>query len=127
MIAMLNQLWVPFMSLEAPGHPSRLSTPAFRLPDAPRKMKESQVQLEEVKEHQEPSDASRPRTARLVIKKMVLENFKSYAGKREIGPFHKVQSAIPRQMPRSPAIWRTVGRPANRSTKARVLPSPRIL
>lgn len=28
---------------------------------------------------------------RLVISKMVLINFKSYAGKIEIGPFHKVQ------------------------------------
>lgn len=27
---------------------------------------------------------------RLFIKKMVLENFKSYAGKKHIGPFHKV-------------------------------------
>jgi hypothetical protein len=28
--------------------------------------------------------------ARLMIKKMVLENFKSYAGAKEIGPLHKV-------------------------------------
>lgn len=27
---------------------------------------------------------------RLVIKEMVLENFKSYAGKQKVGPFHKV-------------------------------------
>jgi len=27
---------------------------------------------------------------RLVIEKIVMENFKSYAGVREIGPFHKV-------------------------------------
>jgi structural maintenance of chromosome 4 len=27
---------------------------------------------------------------RLFIKKMVLENFKSYAGQQHIGPFHKV-------------------------------------
>ena len=32
-------------------------------------------------------DVQRPR---LVIHKMVLNNFKSYAGKIEIGPFHKV-------------------------------------
>jgi hypothetical protein len=31
-------------------------------------------------------------TQRLIIKKMVLENFKSYAGTVEIGPFHKVCS-----------------------------------
>ena len=29
-------------------------------------------------------------TPRLVIHKMVLNNFKSYAGRVEIGPFHKV-------------------------------------
>lgn len=29
-------------------------------------------------------------TQRLIIKKMMLENFKSYAGEVEIGPFHKV-------------------------------------
>jgi hypothetical protein len=28
---------------------------------------------------------------RLVIKKMVLENFKSYAGAQHVGPFHKVR------------------------------------
>lgn len=27
---------------------------------------------------------------RLIIEKIVVENFKSYAGKQEIGPFHKV-------------------------------------
>jgi len=27
---------------------------------------------------------------RLAIKKMVLENFKSYAGAQHVGPFHKV-------------------------------------
>jgi len=27
---------------------------------------------------------------RLIVKKITLENFKSYAGKTEIGPFHKV-------------------------------------
>lgn len=29
-------------------------------------------------------------TKRLIIQKMVMTNFKSYAGEREIGPFHKV-------------------------------------
>lgn len=33
---------------------------------------------------------------RLFIKTMVLENFKSYAGKKHIGPFHKVRAmALP--------------------------------
>ena len=30
---------------------------------------------------------------RLVIHKMALVNFKSYAGRQEIGPFHKVRKA----------------------------------
>ena len=30
-------------------------------------------------------------TKRLIIQKMVMTNFKSYAGEREIGPFHKVR------------------------------------
>ena len=29
--------------------------------------------------------------SRLVIKEMVLENFKSYAGEQRVGPFHKVR------------------------------------
>lgn len=29
-------------------------------------------------------------TPRLVIREMVLENFKSYAGAQRVGPFHKV-------------------------------------
>lgn len=33
-------------------------------------------------------------TTRLMISKMVLENFKSYAGQQEIGPFHKRFSSI---------------------------------
>lgn len=28
--------------------------------------------------------------SRLIIKEMVLENFKSYAGAQSVGPFHKV-------------------------------------
>jgi hypothetical protein len=35
-----------------------------------------------------PSDAGPKK--RLVIKQMVLENFKSYAGAQHVGPFHKV-------------------------------------
>jgi len=33
------------------------------------------------------SDAS---CKRLMIREMVLENFKSYAGTQQVGPFHKV-------------------------------------
>jgi structural maintenance of chromosome 4 len=31
---------------------------------------------------------------RLVIREMVLENFKSYAGAQRVGPFHKVRQQI---------------------------------
>ncbi|KZT27497.1 RecF/RecN/SMC protein [Neolentinus lepideus HHB14362 ss-1] len=41
----------------------------------------------------EPEEPQGPR-ARLVIHKLVLVNFKSYAGRQEIGPFHKSFSAI---------------------------------
>jgi hypothetical protein len=36
-----------------------------------------------------PAPLAAPRS-RMVIQKMVLHNFKSYAGTKEIGPFHKV-------------------------------------
>lgn len=36
----------------------------------------------------------RPQPTRLIINKMVLENFKSYAGKQEIGPLHHCFSAV---------------------------------
>jgi structural maintenance of chromosome 4 len=36
-----------------------------------------------------PEEPAGPKS-RLVIHKMVLINFKSYAGRQEIGPFHKV-------------------------------------
>lgn len=39
-------------------------------------------------------EAGGPRTARLLITKMEMENFKSYGGLREIGPFHKCFSSI---------------------------------
>ena len=35
--------------------------------------------------------AEAPNKPRPIITKMVLENFKSYAGVKEIGPFHKVK------------------------------------
>jgi structural maintenance of chromosome 4 len=40
-----------------------------------------------------PAPPTRPK-ARLTIHKLVLVNFKSYAGRQEIGPFHKSFSAI---------------------------------
>lgn len=38
----------------------------------------------------EPGAMAQP-TPRLMIREMVLENFKSYAGKQHVGPFHKVR------------------------------------
>jgi len=42
----------------------------------------------------EPPRAAGATTTRLMITKMILENFKSYAGVQEIGPFHKCFSSI---------------------------------
>ena len=41
----------------------------------------------------ESQNLNQPNT-RLIITKMVLENFKSYAGVQEIGPFHKRFSSV---------------------------------
>ncbi|KAI6102610.1 RecF/RecN/SMC N terminal domain-containing protein [Pisolithus croceorrhizus] len=56
-------------------------------PREPKPKPQSQIQLPPAEE------PSGPRS-RLVIHKMVLINFKSYAGRQEIGPFHKSFSAI---------------------------------
>ena len=45
-----------------------------------------------------PSSDAGAKKPRLVIKKMVLENFKSYAGAQHVGPFHKVR-AMPTTSP----------------------------
>ncbi len=48
-----------------------------------------------VAETHDGKDASTSKApSRLIITKMVLENFKSYAGVKEIGPFHKCFSAV---------------------------------
>jgi structural maintenance of chromosome 4 len=39
---------------------------------------------------EETNDNNKKKEPRLVMKKMVLNNFKSYAGRQVIGPFHKV-------------------------------------
>jgi hypothetical protein len=41
-------------------------------------------------EEQHGAAARPPAQPRLVIREMVLENFKSYAGAQRVGPFHKV-------------------------------------
>lgn len=47
---------------------------------------------------QQDAPADRPgaprTTTRLMIREMVLENFKSYAGEQRVGPFHKVCWAL---------------------------------
>ena len=40
----------------------------------------------------EQAETEQAQTERLMIHKMVNENFKSYAGAQELGPFHKVMS-----------------------------------
>lgn len=42
--------------------------------------------------HPPPVEEAKGPSTRLVIHKMVLVNFKSYAGRQEIGPFHKVRA-----------------------------------
>lgn len=48
----------------------------------------------EISESFIPTTSSPTTTTRLMITKMILENFKSYAGIQEIGPFHKRFSSI---------------------------------
>lgn len=48
---------------------------------------ESQI----VEEHQADNNEPKPR---LVINQIVMDNFKSYAGRQVIGPFHKVTKHI---------------------------------
>ena len=36
---------------------------------------------------------------RFIIRKLVFENFKSYAGVQEVGPFHKVCTLRPARLP----------------------------
>ena len=50
-------------------------------------------------DHMETNENARaPSQGRLVIEKMVLHNFKSYAGTKTVGPFHKVPVLL---MPRT--------------------------
>lgn len=43
---------------------------------------------------QSPAGNGKPR---LVIKRLELENFKSYAGTQHVGPFHKVRRQFPKE------------------------------
>lgn len=67
-----------------------------KIPQALVKKKPAISNMEEEDNHDpnltsEPLNDSEPR---LTIKSLVLENFKSYAGVQEIGPFHRSFSAI---------------------------------
>lgn len=44
---------------------------------------------------EEEQQQERSTESRLIITKIVNENFKSYAGKQELGPFHKVSESQP--------------------------------
>ncbi|KAF9161876.1 hypothetical protein DFQ26_004065 [Actinomortierella ambigua] len=59
--------------------------------DGPRPPSPSQVPIKK-ETFLEPEEV--PNVPRLVIEKMVLINFKSYAGRREIGPFHKSFTSV---------------------------------
>ena len=52
------------------------------------------TETDERERHREDDEDAkrRARKPRLAIKKMVLENFKSYAGAQHVGPFHKVRA-----------------------------------
>ncbi len=47
-----------------------------------------------------------PPNQRLMIREMVLENFKSYAGEQRVGPFHKVRGVSRRAHPAMVLILR---------------------
>ncbi|KIY43282.1 RecF/RecN/SMC protein [Fistulina hepatica ATCC 64428] len=66
--------------------PFKSQLPASQTPGSPLKPQGSVADFTEVV-----PDPTKPR---LVIHKIVLNNFKSYAGRQEIGPFHKSFSAI---------------------------------
>ncbi|KAF8586245.1 RecF/RecN/SMC protein [Ramaria rubella] len=69
-------------------------------PDIEKKNDPSQPSEENIPRSTAPSrhihseEDAKPSKARLVIHKLMLVNFKSYAGRQEIGPFHKSFSAI---------------------------------
>lgn len=56
----------------------------------PRPESEEAEEAEEAMITEQPKNEAN--TARLMITKIVNENFKSYAGVQELGPFHKVNT-----------------------------------
>ena len=57
----------------------------------PNEQGSEQNNREEIMDVEHSNIATENGTARLMITKIVNENFKSYAGTQELGPFHKVQ------------------------------------
>ncbi|KAI9444561.1 RecF/RecN/SMC [Lactarius indigo] len=85
-----------------PSHPTKKSRPSHELEDVHEEDEEDEKSLLDdlpispVKARHAPPPVEDPKGPypRLVIHKLVLVNFKSYAGRQEIGPFHKSFSAI---------------------------------
>jgi structural maintenance of chromosome 4 len=82
--------------VKPPRKSSAKPQPTPKRPGPVEKVEEEEISLLEphlkttsVMQPPPPEEPSGPKP-RLVIHKMVLINFKSYAGRQEIGPFHKV-------------------------------------
>jgi structural maintenance of chromosome 4 len=86
--------------LQTPRRVPRQSQLSQMTPKRPAPPEEEEEEISLLEPHVKPVSVMRPPPAeepsgskpRLVIHKMVLVNFKSYAGRQEIGPFHKVRS-----------------------------------
>ena len=61
-----------------------------KMADADCNDQASEQGSEQAMDMEHPNTATETSTARLMITKIVNENFKSYAGTQELGPFHKV-------------------------------------
>ena len=62
----------------------------YKMADALCNGQASEQGSEQAMDIEHPNTATENSTARLMITKIVNENFKSYAGTQELGPFHKV-------------------------------------
>ncbi|ORY93638.1 RecF/RecN/SMC N terminal domain-domain-containing protein [Syncephalastrum racemosum] len=80
---------------QAPHSPQPSSVPPRKVAFTPdTQSTPPQPQSQSQSQRGQPQDSPEPSKPRLVITKMVLNNFKSYAGRQVIGPFHKSFSAI---------------------------------
>ncbi|KAG2364796.1 RecF/RecN/SMC N terminal domain-containing protein [Suillus spraguei] len=88
--------------LQTPRRAPRQSQLSQMTPKRPFPLEDEEEEISLLEPHVKPVSVMRPPPAeepsgskpRLVIHKMVLVNFKSYAGRQEIGPFHKSFSSI---------------------------------